>query len=228
WWGGDVRYAGRRLAGGRGFAATAILTLALGIGAATAMFSAVNALVLRPLPFPEPDRLVFGLALREGFDPFGTSLLEYAAYKESAGSFASSGLSQGRSYQITEGGEPERVSGAAVTADYLETIGIAPLLGRRFTQEEDRPGGPNVALLSHGLWQRRFGADRSVIGNSFHLDGASFTVIGVLPQGFDLPYGADLWVPLRIHIPALSLADRTTHGYDMVARLAPGATRERA
>ncbi|HEY6928752.1 MAG TPA: ABC transporter permease [Thermoanaerobaculia bacterium] len=225
---GDLKFAARTLGRSPGFAATAILTLALGIGAATALFSAVNALLLRPLPFPRPDRLFFGLALREGFDPFGTSLLEYAAYKENAASLASTGLSQARSFQIAEQGEPERLSGAAVSADYLETVGVAPLLGRRFAPEEDRPGGPNVVLLSHGLWQRRFGADRSAIGRSIHLDGSSFTVIGVLPQGFDLPYGAEVWVPLRVHIPALSLAERTTHGYDLVARLAPGATRDRA
>src|SRR5262249_16844375 len=128
------------------------------------------------------------------------------------------------SFQIAEQGEPERLSGAAVSADYLETVGVSPLLGRRFTSEEDRPGGPNVALLSHALWQRRFGADPSVIGRSIHVDGPSFTGICVLGEGFDLPYGAEVWVPLRIHIPALSLADRTTHGYDMVARLVPGAS----
>src|SRR5262249_35466522 len=136
---GDLKDAARTLARTPGIARTARLTPPLGGGGTPAVFCAVNALVLRPRPFPEPDRLVFGLALREGFDPFGTSLLEYAAYKESAGSFASSGLSQGRSYQIAEGGEPERVSGAAVTAAYLQTDRVAPPPGRRVHPGESPP-----------------------------------------------------------------------------------------
>jgi putative ABC transport system permease protein len=224
----DLRFAARMLARTPGFTATAVLTLALGIGASTAMFSAVNALLLRPLPFPDAERLVFGVALREGFDPFGTSLLEYAAYKENASSFSSTGLSDSRSFNIADRGEPERLIGAAVSADYLTTVGISPLLGRSFSAEEDRPGGASVALLGYGLWQRRFGGDRSIVGRSIHLDGASVTVIGVLPAGFDLPYAAQIWVPLQMHIPSLSLAARTTRNYELVARLKPGVSLARA
>jgi putative ABC transport system permease protein len=225
---GDLHFAARTLTRSPGFAVTAILTLALGIGASTAMFSAVNALLLRPLPFPDPDRLVFGIALREGFDPFGTSLLEYAAYKENSHSFSSTGLSDSRSFNIADRGEPERLAGAAITADYLETVGVRPLLGRNFSADEDRPGGSSVSLLGYGLWQRRFGGDRSIIGRTIHLNGGNISVIGVLPPGFDLPYEAQLWVPLQIHIPALSLAARTTRNYEMVARLRPGVSLEHA
>ena len=210
----DVRYALRGFRRSPGFAAVAVGTLAVGIGAATATFSAVDSLLYVPLPFPGAERLVFGVALREGFDPFGTSLLEYDEYRSRGASLESSGVGARRSFHLTDGGEPERLQGAAVMVSYLDTVGVQPLLGRRFAPGEDRPGGPAVALLGHGLWQRRFGADQGVVGKSIQLDGRAFAVVGVLPRGFDMPYGAEVWVPLPLHIAALPLSDRAAHGCD--------------
>lgn len=233
----DVRQALRLLRRSPGFAAVAVATLALGIGASTAMFSAVNSLLLRPLPLADPDRLVYGYAAREGFDPFGTSPLEWESYRANARSLASSGLAAARSFHLLAsggggsgagGGEPERTRGSAVTASFLATLGVRPALGRIFTDAEDRPGGPAVALISHGLFVRRFGADPGVVGRDVSLDGRQYAVVGVLPPGFDVPYGADVWVPLQTSFAALPLQQRAATAYQMVARLAPGATLETA
>src|SRR5262245_78542 len=167
----DLRYGWRMLRARPAFTLIAVLTLALGIGANTAIFSAVNALLLRPLPVEEPDRLVFGMALREGFDPFGTSLLEYDLYRDESKSFASSGVGTPRLFNLVGWGEPERLRGTAVTASYLEAVGVKPVLGRLFADDDDRPGGPAVALVGHDLWQRRLGGDRGVIGRTLNLEG---------------------------------------------------------
>jgi len=211
-----------------GFTAVVTLTLALGIGANTAIFSAVNTLLLRPLPLAEADRLVFGHGLREGFDPFWTTLLEYAAYRERSRSFASSGVGIQQSFNLIGRNEPERVQGAAVMADYLHTLGVKPLLGRSFTAEEDQPGGPAVALLGYGLWQRRFGGEPDVIGQPLDLEGRSHTVIGIMPPGFDLPVGAEIWAPRQVNLANLPLELQDIHNNEMVARLKPGVSLEQA
>ena len=137
----DLRYAVRLLLKQPGFTTIAVLALALSIGANTAIFSAVNALLLRPLPVENIDQLVFAISLREGFDPFGSALLEYAAYRDRSHCFTSSGVANGRSFNLTNQTEPERVRGAAVMADYLSTLGVKPMLGRGFSAKEDQPGG---------------------------------------------------------------------------------------
>jgi predicted permease len=218
----DLRYGVRALRARPGFTIVATLTLALGVGATTAIFSAVNALLLRPLPVADLDRLVYGMALREGFDPFGTSLLEYALYSEEAHSLESSGLGTPRLFSLVGSGEPERLQGSAVTVSYLTTIGVAPTLGRLFTADEDRPGGPAVALLGHGLWQRRFAGDPSVVGRTLDLEGRFTTVVGVLPPGFDLPYSAEVWVPMQASLDGLPMAQRAANANELVARLKPG------
>ncbi|HEV8629959.1 MAG TPA: ABC transporter permease, partial [Thermoanaerobaculia bacterium] len=220
----DVQYGLRRLGARPGFTLVTVLTLGLGVGASTAIFSAVNALLLRPLPVADVDRLVFGMALRQGFDPFGTSLLDYALYRRQARSLVASGLGTPQPFELHGRGEPERLRGAAVTASYLTTVGVQPLLGRSFAPAEDRPGGPAVAMLGHGLWQRRFGSDRGIIGRTLALGSRSYEVVGVLPPGFDMPYSAEVWVPLQVSIDALPLDQRAAFGYELVARLAPGAT----
>src|SRR5512134_1723757 len=166
----DIRFGLRVLRSRPGFTAGAALVLALGSGANTAVFSAVNALLLRPLPVADVDRLVFGMALREGHDPFGTSLLEYDLYAREATSFDGSGVGTPRLFTLVGSLEPERLRGAAVTASYLKTLGVEPALGRLFTEEEDRPGAPAVALLGHGVWRRSFGASPNVIGRVLSLE----------------------------------------------------------
>ncbi len=224
----DLRYAARTLRKSPGFAAVAVLTLALGIGANTAIFSALNTLLLRPLPVENAERLTFIVSLREGFDPFGTSFLEYTAYRDRSHSFASTGLAAERSFNLIQQGEPERVQGAAILPGYLSTLGVHPMIGRSFTPEENNPGGPAVALMGYGLWKRRFGSDPHVIGRSLNLDGRSTTVIGILPATFDLPDAAGVWIPLQTNLDGLPLAERAKHAYEMVARLKPGASLQQA
>ncbi len=224
----DMRFGLRMLRKNPGFTAVAVLTLALGIGANTAIFSALNTLLLRPLPVENVERLAFIVSLREGFDPFGTSLLEYTAYRDRGHSFASSGLATERSFNLIQQGEPERIQGAAILPNYLTTLGVQPVVGRSFTPEEDRPGGPAVALMGYGLWQRRFGGDPRVVGRSLDLEGRNTTIIGILPPTFDLPEAAQIWIPLQKNLEGLPLAERATHAYYMVARLKPGASLQQA
>src|SRR5262245_36113334 len=160
----DLAYGWRGLRRRPGFALVAALTLALGIGANTAIFSAVNALLLRPLPIEDADRVVFGMALREGFDPFGTSLLDYGLYRDRARSLASVGLGSARTFHVRGQDEPERMRGAAVTAGYLRTLGVRPVRGRVFTEDDERPGSPAAALIGYDVWQGRFGGADDVVG----------------------------------------------------------------
>jgi predicted permease len=224
----DLRAAWRALRARPGFASVAILTVALGVGANTAIFSAVNALLMRPLPVADVDRLVFGMALREGFDPFGTSFLEYTLYRDHSQSFVSSGLGTPRLFSLVGAGEPERLRGSAVTAGYLATLGVQPVLGRMFTEQEDRPGGPAVAMIGHGVWQRRFGSDPGVIGRDLKLEERSYSVVGVMPPGFDLPYSAEVWVPMQLDLEPLPLETRAATANEFVGRLKPGVRLEQA
>jgi putative ABC transport system permease protein len=220
----DLRYGARMLLKQPGFSLICIAALALSIGANTAIFSAANALLLRPLPVEDIDRVVVPVTLREGFDPFGSPFLEYAAYRDRAHCFSSSGVATARSFNLTGRGEPERVRGATVTANYLSTLGIRPVLGRTFSADDDRPGGPPVALISYGLWQKHFGNNADVISQSLNLDGRSYNIVGVMPPGFDLPGIADVWIPLQTDIDSLPLTDRAATNNTIVARLRPGVS----
>lgn len=211
-----------------GFTLIAVAALALSIGANTAIFTAVNTLLLSPLPVDNIDRLVFGIALREGFDPFGSSFLEYAAYRDRSHSFVSSGIAAQRSFNLTGQGEPERVRGATVMADYLTTLGVRPAIGRAFAAEEDRPGGPPVALISYAFWQKHFAGSAGAIGQSLNLDGRSYSIVGVMPPGFDLPGAAEIWTPFQVNIDSLPLAERTVRRGAIVARLKPGVDLKQA
>src|SRR5207249_10259992 len=144
-----------------GFTPVPVAVLALGIGASAAIFSAIDALLLRPLRVEDIERLVVSVTLREGFDRVGSPFLEYAAYRDRSHSFASSGVASQRSFNLIGQGEPERVRGATVMANYLTTLGVKPVLGRAFSAEEDQPGGPPVALISYALWQKM--RDRALV-----------------------------------------------------------------
>ena len=224
----DIRYGARMLLKSRAYTAIAIAALALSIGANTAVFSAVNTLLLRPLPVDDIDRLIVPITLREGFDPFGSPFLEYAAYRDRAHSFASSGVATARSFNLTGRDEPERLRGATVTASYLTTLGVKPALGRLFSAEDDRPSGPPVALIGYALWQKRFAGSDSVIGQSINLDGKSYDIIGVMPPGFDLPGMTKVWVPLQVSIDNLPLVERAATNNTIIARLRPGITLKQA
>src|SRR5262245_5159174 len=224
----DLRDAVRRLFLRPSFTIVAIITLALGVGANTAIFSAVSALLLRPLPVPDADRVVQGVALREGFDPFGTSLLEYAAYRDGSHSLAASGVALSQSFTIAANDEPERVDGVQLTAGYLTALAIQPIAGRPLTADDERMDAPQVALIGYDLWQRRFGGLPTAVGSQLTLDSGVHTIVGIMPRGFDLPSGVELWTPLRVVIDTLPLRQRASTSYRMVARLAPGVSLDAA
>ncbi|MGH9631279.1 MAG: ABC transporter permease, partial [Bryobacteraceae bacterium] len=214
----DVRYAVRGLRRSLGFTTVAVLSLALGIGVNTAMFSVVNAVLLRPLPYPEPAQLVRVAQQATGND---VSIPEYEFWKEHSRVFSSIAGHRGvGERRLVSGTGQEWISTMTVTSDFLRTLGVRPTLGREFNSEETHPGGPQAIILSDSLWRRSFGADPQVLGRAITLDDASFTIAGVLRSGFRLPQPVDALVPLR---PTGSLGDRGTNT-QLIARLKDGVT----
>src|SRR5262245_29573262 len=177
----DVGFALRQLVAHPAFSLIAVLTLALGLGATTAIFSVVNAVVLRPLPLPAPERLV-----TLGGEYTIASAGNYTVLSERQRSFSSVGAAQYSSFNLSEGERPERTIGYRVTASYFDVFGVQPALGRVFGAEEDQPGREQVVVLSHRLWQRRFGADPAILGRDVRMNGQPYTVLGVMPHSFDL------------------------------------------
>lgn len=204
-----------------------VLVLALGLGAATALFSVVSTLLLRPLPYPQPERLVrvYELFPLPGGEPGqgSVSLPNLEDWRAGSTSFEHLAAYSLGNRNLQSGGQPERLATAEVSPGTFATLGVAPLHGRGFRAEEDALGAPPVAVLSHGLWQRRFGGDRGVLGTTVTLDGAAHTVVGVMPADFQFPPGGartELWLPLRV--PADLAAARGTHWLAVLGRLAPG------
>src|SRR5262245_27739317 len=218
----DLRYGARILLMRPGFTLIAALTLTLGIGANTAMFSVVNAVLLRPLPFPESERLMIVEA--ENHDRFAAPDFRDLATQNR--SFWRLSAYTDDMFNLSGGNVPERVTGARVSAGLLPTLGVLPLHGRNLTAEGDRDGGEKVVLLSHGLWQRQFGADAGVVGRAIGLDGQSYTVIGVLPPGLNFPLDKELFVSLAMN--ASDLSDYDAQFLTLIARLKPGVTRSQA
>ncbi|MBO0726597.1 MAG: ABC transporter permease [Blastocatellia bacterium] len=225
----DLRFGFRQLLAKPGFTAIATLSLALGIGANTAIFSLVDAVLLRPLPFQDPDRLVMVWedAAKIGFPRNTPAPANYADWKAQNQVFEDMAALDGRNYNLTDEGEPEKVEAQAVTANFFSLLGVKPELGRVFTQEEDKPDGNKVALVSYGLWQRRFGGDPALVGKEILLDGQKHTVIGVTPPGFQfLAKDTSLWVPIAFS--PQQLADRGSHYLTVVARMKPGMKLQQA
>jgi putative ABC transport system permease protein len=225
----DLRFGLRQLLGKPGFALIAVLSLALGIGANTAIFSLVDAVLLRPLPFYQPERLVMVWedASNIGFPRNTPAPANYADWKAQNKVFEDMAALNYGSYALTDAGEPEKVEAQGVTANFFPLLGIKPLLGRTFTQEEDQPGKDRVALISYGLWQRRFGGDPALIGKEILLDGRKHTVLGVMPRGFQfLSKETGLWVPIAFS--PRDLANRDAHYLNVVARLKPGVGLQQA
>ncbi len=223
----DLRYALRSLARTPGFTFVAIVIVALGIGAATAMFSTVNALVLRSVALPESDRLavIYETNLPLNLPRFSVSYPNYRDWCEQSQSWKSLGAVTDRSMNLTGGGEAELVSVQAMTANLLPTLGLSPQLGRGFSVEEDKPGGNKVAIVSHGFWQRRLGGRADAIRQSLTLDGASYSIIGVMPAGAFFPGDLDIAIPLA----AEAGGDRRyEHELAVYGRLKPGVTLDRA
>jgi putative ABC transport system permease protein len=223
----DVRYAFRLLAKSPGFTAIAILTLALGIGANTAIFSVVNGVLLRPLPFRDPSQLVL-IAEKSSFPVISTSYENYLDWRDQSHSFESMEATRGGAITLTGAGDPERLNVRMVTAGLFSMLGIKAGVGRTFLPEEDRAGGTPVALLSYGLWQRRFGGSSEIIGKAINLDAQPYTVVGVLPSGFQILQPADIFLSFMPWAKTLP-DDRNWHpGIIPLARLKSGVSREQA
>ncbi len=220
----DLRYGVRSLRKAPAFTAVAALTLALGIGANTVLFSVISFALLRPLTYPEPDRIVVMNETAPNFPAASVAWPNFLDWKaQSAGLFSGFAASRRESFNLTGEGEPERVLGRMATAQMLPLTGVRPLLGRFYTEEEDKPGAPRTVVLMHGLWQRRFGGDPHVLGKAIQLSGESYTVVGVLPQDFRFFSGADLFVPLGLF--GDRFADRGVHpGIYALGRMKPGVT----
>ena len=221
----DLGYALRQLRKSPGFTAVAVVTLALGIGANTAIFSIFNATLLRPLPYKDPDRLVilWSTIPRWGFSgPGSLTNPDYVQWAQQNQVFEQIAAFRGQTSYLTGSGIPERLLGSTATANLFPLLGAVPELGRAFSEQEQRPGHENVVLLSHTLWARRFGSATDIVGRPIILDGKSFTVLGVMPARFQFPNGADFWSPMVLN------SDRSNAMDQVIARLKPGLTIERA
>jgi len=221
----DIRYGIRTLAKNPGFTAVAVLTLALGIGANTAIFSVVENLLLRPLPYPQPDRLV---EIANSYPPqlpkVGLSPGDYADWRRQNASFSEMGayvkITQG--FNLTGEGEPQRVTAVYADDGLFPMLGVRPVMGRAFLPEEDQAGSALVVILGHRLWQSRYGGDPGVVGRSISLDNQRYTIVGVLPAGMQLSRSADLWLPLGQFSDDLS--EHVHHEFVAIARLKPGVS----
>ncbi len=222
----DATFAIRQLLRARGFTIVAVLTLALGIGATAAVFSALDAVALRPLPYANADRIVVVHPTRKG-EPTDPSPPEYLGYQAvpAFDRVAAAVLQAGITLRL--GDVPEMIGGGHVTADYFAVFGAHPLLGRTFTADEDSPGRANVAVISYRLWMSHFNGDRAAVGRTVEIDGTPHTILGVMPKAFDLTSGSeDIWTPI-----AFSSDDATKYGehyLKVYARLRPGVTLEQA
>jgi putative ABC transport system permease protein len=220
----DLRYGARMLLKNPGFTLIAVITLALGIGANTAIFSVVNGVLLRPLPYADPDRLVqvWETRPREGDYEFSASPPNFVDWRNQSQSYEQMAAYRWEAFNLTGGDQPERLVGARVSASFFAALGIKSVLGRVFLPEEEQAGRDRVAVMSHRVWQSRFGSDPHVIGRTLTLNGESFTVVGVAPPGFQFPERAEMWVPLAF--TAEELNQRGSHFLWVIARLKPNVT----
>ncbi len=218
----NLRYSIRALLRNPVIALIAVATLALGIGANTALFSVINAVLLRPLSYPNPERMVELLRQFPGATIWATTATKFAFWRDenqsfeavAAHSFVPVGLN------LVGHGEPQRLAALSTTADYFRVLGIQPAIGRSYTVAEDKPGAGKVAVLSFALWQKLFKGDRDVLGKNLSLSDNSYQVIGVMPRGFEDPLRADLWIPMQLKIDPADLSNN----YPVIARLKPGVT----
>src|SRR5476649_551774 len=219
----DLRYAARTLIKNPGFAALTISCLALGIGVNSTIFSVVDTVAIRALPFRDPDQLVALKSTHQsaGVDHSGVSFLDVQDWKARTHAFADIATFSGRSLTLSDTVEPERFTGATVTWNMFPMIGVQPILGRQIRQEEYTPGGPRVVLLSHGVWQRRYASDPSVIGRVITVNGNPHTIIGVMPPKFQFPESAQLWIP---QTPIEYVSPRSARTLQVMARLKPGVS----
>jgi predicted permease len=225
----DVRFGARTLAKNPGFTAVAVIALALGIGANSAIFSVVNTVLLRPLPYKEPGRLVmvWEKGNADEFPINSTSAANFIDWRDQNQVFEGVSVMGRASFNLTGVGEPVRVDGRRVSANLFHILGVEPQLGRGFLPEEDAPGAGRVVILSHGLWQRRFGSDPGAVGTPLTMNGRSYTVVGVMSPQFEFPSRQDeLWVPIAFGTQ--EAANRGNNSYEVLGRLKPGVSLEQA
>jgi len=227
----DLRYGARMLAKNRAFTAVAVLTLALGIGANTAIFSYIDAWIIKPLPYPQADRLVVFEShdKKKGWTRNSvTSTADFFDFQKQNASFEQTAAWTSWNFNLTGDGPPELVEGGRVSWNYFDTLSAKPILGRTFTADEDSSGAPHVAILSQGLWQGRYAGDPRIIGRNIAIGGEAYTVVGVMPGTFQFPLMgiANLWTPLAL--TDKERADRSRSWFAAFGRLRPGVTQERA
>ena len=227
----DLRYAVRQLRKSPGFTAVAVITLALGIGANTAIFSVVNGALLRPLAFREPNRLVHVWHVPPaksfpGMTTFAVSAANYLDWQSQNQVFENMAIYTYHVFTLTGGEKPEQVDASAVSSNFFETLGVQPMLGRVFSTQEDRPGRSNVVVLSHRFWQEHFGSNADIVGHNINIDGQSFLVAGVMPPSFRYPDFAHVWTPMAW--TDKERAVRGEHHYSVVARLKSGIALKQA
>jgi predicted permease len=224
--GSDIRYAWRSLNHQRFGSLLVIGMLALGIGSTVAVFSLVNGLFLRPFPFPEPERLVYvnETAPKWNLDITGVNYHDYAQWRRDQKVFEAIALYDERAFNLATDAGADRMNGASVTMDFMRVLGLQPIIGRMFTQEEDSPKGPLVTLIGEAVWRERFGGREDVLGKELKLNSRTYTIIGVLPKAAEFPGGVRIWVPMQgdpnVHAQSYS--------FDGLARLKPGVTLEQA
>jgi len=224
----DIRYGLRNLVKHPGFAVISILTIALGVGANTAIFSVVNGVLLKALPFPDSQQLISMTESSKEVPVMAVSYPNYLDWRAQNTTLENLGARMPAGGVLIGGGEPERITGRLVTASFFATLGMEPAAGRFFTDEEDRPGGERVIVLSQGLWQRRFGGKTDVVGKPIQYNGGSWTIIGILPGNFDY-YGVnnannDFFIPMGQISDSDFMRDRSAHAVFVTARMKPGVT----
>ncbi|HVF70370.1 MAG TPA: ABC transporter permease [Chthoniobacterales bacterium] len=229
----ELRYAFRQLLRQPGFTIIAVVALALGIGANTVLFSAINTLFFRPLSYPEPQQLVrvWGSFPERGLDRANVSWPRYQAWRDQQQSFIEFSAQSFTGFTLTGRGDPENLNAVRVTENFFRALGVQPLFGRVFTPEEDKPGGANVAVLTHTFWQKRFGGDQNILGQSITLNGVPFTVIGVMPPSLKFPFiQTHVFAPRVFEQEGLppDIIERGTGYLTILARMKPGVKREHA
>jgi putative ABC transport system permease protein len=223
----DLRFALRQLLKNPGFSIVAVLTLALAIGANTAIFSAIDAVLLHPLPYPEPDRLVYVGEDLKHFDlqKIPASPPEVNDYRNMATSFSALGAAENSTvFTLTGGGDPEIVPGMSITASMFSILGVKPIFGALFTAEAEQPGKNHVAVISEGLWKRRFGGARSIVGKNIQINGENYLVTGVIHPILEFRLPGDIWTPIAFTPPNLANSSRGSQYIDVIGRLKPGVT----
>jgi predicted permease len=228
----DLRFGARMLLKHPGFTLIAIVTLALGIGANSAIFSVVNAVILRPLPFQQPERLVavFDNFQKQNLNRINASVPEFYDYQREAKSFEKLGAyaSFNANLAAIDNQAPERLQALAVTHELFELLGVSPIQGRGFTAEEDLEGHDNTVIISYGLWQRRFAGDANVVGRKVNINAQDLTIVGIMPKGFNFPQQTDLWATFGFTPQQMSMQQRGSRFLNVLGRLKPGVTLEEA